>query len=131
MSDQEQVSESGKVEKKFNSNLSKLVSLMRQPIEQAAKVKVPNTEMASIVEELLKERKEETIKLFKTRASALLDKNVEFNKFVKQQKETLEKAILEKKKEFSKQMEECFALVENIDKLYEDYKASLEEAQAE
>lgn len=129
---QEQVQqENGKVEKKFTTNLSKLVSLMGQPLEAATKTRVTGDEMGTIVDELLKERKAQTIVTFKQRASALLDKKVEFDKFVKQKQKELETAILEKKKEFSKQMEECFALVDNIDTLHREYVASLQETATE
>lgn len=120
--------DNSKVEKRYSSNLQKLISLLggEEP-SKVAKVNVPNSEVAMIVEELLKERKTEVIALFKQRASDLLNKKVEFDKFVKQKQKELENAILDKKKEFTKQMEECFALVENIDALHTEYTNSLQD----
>lgn len=126
--EKEQQQDSGKIEKKFQENLSKLMGLLKGN-EQVFKEKVPNEDMDLIIEELIKERKEKTIEEFKKKASNILDKKVEFDKFVKQKESELKSAINNKRKEFSKEMEDCFNLVENINSLHQQYKNSLKEAQ--
>lgn len=114
-----------KITKRYEQNLKKLVALFRG--EKAFKKgKVPNTDIQLIIEELTKERKEELVKEFKLKAAALLDKKVQFDKFVKQKEEELKNALNNKKKEFSEEMEECFKLVESIDNIVKSYSETFE-----
>ncbi len=121
--------DAGKVEKKFEQNMHKLMALLKGD-EKAFKTKVPNGEIEEVIQEMLKDRRAATIKTFKEKASAILDSHVEFNKFCKQKEKEFKDSIVNKKKEFSKQMEECFNLIENMDTLAKDYKGSLTELSA-
>jgi Rps23 Pro-64 3,4-dihydroxylase Tpa1-like proline 4-hydroxylase len=109
-----------KIEKRFNRNMDKLMALFAGD-HSIFKTKVPNNNVSSLVEELLKERREEAGKQFKAKAISLLDKKVEFDKLVSQKKKEFEDSVNKGREEFSKEMEACFQLVENIDILAGDY----------
>lgn len=121
----DQQQEGDKVSKKFDGNIKKLVALFNGD-KAFKKAKVANSDIKSIIEELTKEKKEALIKEFKDKASKLLTSKVEFDKFVSQKEKELKEAIVNKKKEFNKEMEDCFQLVENIDNLASDYAKSFE-----
>lgn len=115
-----------KVSKKYDENVKKLIALFSGD-KAFKKPKVGNGEIAGIIAELTKERKEEIVKTFKEKATKLLTSKVEFDKFVIQKQKEMNDAIVNKKKEFNKEMEECFQLIENIDQLQKDYTKSFEE----
>lgn len=114
-----------KVSKKYDSNIKKLVALFNGE-EAFKKEKVGNTELAGIIAELTKEKKEGLIKSFKEKATKLLTSKVEFDKFVSAKEAEFKQAIVNKKKEFNTEMEECFKLIENIDTLQKEYQTSFE-----
>jgi ribosome recycling factor len=119
-SGENQQEQGDKISKKFDSNVKKLVALFSG--EKAFKQpKVLNSELNSVIEELTKERKEELIKAFKAKATALLNSKVAFDKFVKEEEGKLKNAVNNKKKEFNTEMEECFKMVENIELLTQQY----------
>lgn len=116
--------EANKVDKRFTANMQKLVAIFKGE-GVFKKVSIPNGESAAIIEELMAEEREAAKKSFKEKAARLIKSKVEFDKFVKQKEKELQDAITNKKKDFNKEMEECFSLLENIDKLKEDYFTSL------
>lgn len=121
---QQEGGESGKVDKQFTANIQKLVAIFKG--ESAfKKVTIGNAESAGIIEELMAEERELAKKSFKEKAAKLIKSKVEFDKFVKQKEKELQDAITNKKKEFNKEMNECFSLIENVDKLKEEYVSSL------
>jgi len=119
-----QEQQNDKVSKKFEADFKKLVALLGGD-KGLKKVAVPNDELGTIVEELLKERREEFIKDFKTKAKSLLDKKLEFDKEVKKAEEEFKKSVLNKKKEFSEKMKEVFGMVENIQEIEKSYYESM------
>lgn len=121
---QQEGGEASKVEKRFTANIQKLVAIFKGD-GAFKKVSIPNGESAAIIEELMSEERELAKKSFKEKAAKLIKSKVEFDKFVKQKEKELQDAIVNKKKDFNKEMEECFSLLENIDKLKEEYVSSL------
>lgn len=122
--------EGNKVSQKFDGNIKKLVALFSGD-KAFKKVKVANSDIKTIIEELTKESREKLVKDFKERASKLLTSKVEFDKFVILKEKELKEAIINKKKDFNKEMEECFQLVENIDNLTSEYSKSFESLKGE
>ena len=121
----DQQQEGDKVSKQFDGNIKKLVALFNG--EKAfKKAKVANSDIKTIIEELTKEKKEALVKEFKEKASKLLTSKVEFDKFVVQKEKELKDAIVNKKKDFNKEMSDCFQLVESIDNLTAEYSKSFE-----
>lgn len=123
---QEQVND--KVSKKFDADFKKLLALLGGE-KNLKKVSVPNDDLGNIVEELLKERREEFIKDFKSKAKGLLDKKLEFDKEVKKAEDELKAKVISKKKEFSEKMKEVFGMVENINEIEKSYYASMKSTQ--
>lgn len=121
---QQEGGEANKVDKKFNENIQKLVAVFKGD-QVFKRVSIPNGQAADIIEELMAEEREAAKKAFKEKAAKLIKSKVEFDKFVKQKEKELQDAITNKKKEFNKEMDECFGLLENVNKLKEDYFSSL------
>jgi len=113
-----------KVSKEFDKNFKKLVALLGGEAAMK-KVSVPNDGIGVIVEELLKERREEKIKEFKEGAKKLLDKKLEFDKETRKAEEEFKRVIISKKKEFSEEMKKVFNVVENIAEIEKSYYESM------
>lgn len=125
-----QEQQNDKVSKKFEQDFKKLVALLGGE-KNLKKTNVPNDELGGIVEELLKERREDFIKEFKSKAKALLDKKLEFDKEVRKAEDDLKKTVIAKKKEFSEKMKDVFGMVENINEIEKSYYQSMKETQGE
>ncbi len=119
-----------KVTKQFDANFKKLIALLGGE-KSLKKINVPNDELGTIVEDLLKERREEFVKDFKAKAKSLLDKKLDFDKEVKKAEEDFKKTVINKKKEFSDKMKEIFNMVENIQEIEKSYYNSMKEVKGE
>ena len=119
-----------KVSKQFDANFKKLVALLGGD-KALKKTSVPNDELGNIVEDLLKERREEFVKEFKSKAKELLDKKIEFDKEVKKAEEEFKNKVTNKKKEFSEKMKGLFNMVENIQEVENSYYSSFKETKEE
>ena len=119
-----------KVSKQFDANFKKLVALLGGD-KALKKTSVPNDELGNIVEDLLKERREEFVKEFKSKAKELLDKKIEFDKEVKKAEEEFKNKVTNKKKEFSEKMKGLFSMVENIQEVEKSYYSSFKETKEE
>lgn len=119
-----------KVSKQFDANFKKLVALLGGD-KALKKTSVPNDELGNIVEDLLKERREEFVKEFKSKAKELLDKKIEFDKEVKKAEEEFKNKVIGKKKEFSEKMKGLFNMVENIQEVEKSYYSSFKETKEE
>lgn len=117
--------DNNKINQKFEQNTKKLVALFQGNERVLSKKRSKSNELTDVIDELLKEKKEEKKKLFKEKASKLLQSKVEFDRFIVEEQKKFEQAILNKKKEFNKEMEDCFSLVEDIDIMANDYHKSL------
>lgn len=113
-----------KTTKEFNKNMKKLVALFGGK-QAFARVSVPNEGIGDIVEELLKERREQAIDAFKIKAKEILDKKVEFDREVKKAEEELKNKVIAKQKEFSEAMKNLFQMVENINSIETSYYNSI------
>lgn len=117
---QNQQNENGKVAKKFANNMRKLVALMSgEALFKKPKLDSPGIEEA--LQELVKDEKEDLIKKFKEEAKKLITRKQEFDTFCKQQEKQMEQAILDKKKEFNKEFNSLFSIVERIEEIEKNY----------
>lgn len=124
---QPQENQDNKVVKEFNKGMKKLVALFGG--EQAfARTSVPNDGLGNVVEELLRERRQQMIDKFKEEAKIIIDKKIELDREIKKAEEELKQKITAKKKEFNEKMKTLFAMVENINTVESSYYASLSEA---
>lgn len=113
-----------KISKNYDANFKKLVALMGGE-KQLKKPSIPNDEVGTIVEELIKERREEKIKEFKEGAKKLLDKKIEFDKECRKAEEDFKKAVTEKKKNFTEEMKKVFNIIEDINAIEKSYYDSM------
>lgn len=115
-----------KISKQFEANFRKLVALMGGK-NNLKRVSVPSGDVGTIVEDLLKERREEKIKEFKTKAKEILEKKLNFDKDVKKAEDDLKNTVNAKKKEFSEEMQKLFSFVDDISAVEKSYYQSMKE----
>jgi len=77
------------------------------------------------MQELAKEEKEELVKKLKQEAKNLIVEKRAFDADIKKKTELFNKTILEEKKKFTEKAESLIKLVENINKIEEEYKKTL------
>jgi hypothetical protein len=112
-----------KIEKNYSASLKKLVALLNG--QGMKKTRLKKNEIADVVAELIKEKKEKALTEFKVEAIALLDKKVEFDKEVRRLEEEFKNKVNVKKKEFTESMQNLFKKVDNIDEIEKSYEESL------
>lgn len=122
MSEEQQ--DSGKEEKKYKENLSKLVALLNGD-DLLSKSKIPNSEVYQAMQELAKEEKAEKVLVIKEAAKKIIRAKKEFDAFRRQSEADLKKAIDEQQKKFNQEANKLFAMVENIKEMEEDYLRTL------
>lgn len=115
-----------KISKQFEANFRKLVAIMGGA-KNLKKVSVPSGDVGTIVEDLLKESREEKIKEFKAKAKEILTKKLEFDKACKKAEDEYKNAVNTKKKEFSEELQKLFSFVDDIGAVEKSYYASLKE----
>lgn len=116
--------DSNKVEKQFNELRRKFLTIFNGD-EKVFRSKIPNGQVADLVNEMLKENREEVQVRLKTKGKALIIAWADFSKFEKQKKAELEKAMTDKKKEYIKQLQDFFGEIENVDTLAKEMIAAL------
>lgn len=116
---------SDKVTKNFEKTMEKLVAVVGGKENIYAPRKVQKDVLDTLVEGLLKERKEALEKEVKADLLALLDKKVAYDKEIKAKEEEFKKVKEQKMKEFTEAANKVFGKVDNIENLAKDYYASL------
>ncbi len=131
--EEKQKQDNNKVAKRFEENTTKLLAVFNgaDNVKTLSGKKIKKDALTQAIEELTKETTEERIKTFKEKAKAILVKKVEFDKFKIEQQKLMDQAVLNKMKEFNKEMEDCFNLITGIDEIKNEYKKSLGGNQAE
>ncbi len=119
-----QQQDAGKDHKKFLDGLSKMMAILNGD-ESLFKNKVPNGQVPTLIEKLTRERREKAELEFITKASALIDKKVQFDKDCTQKRREFEKSIADKEKEFLKEMNDVFGLIDNMGELQKNYATTL------
>lgn len=124
---EQQQNESGKIAKKFNSNLERVVKLLRGDKSLLTPTsKAPASELTSIIEELTKEEREKNREILKTKLRTLLDSYIKFVKDVDAKKRELVKLEEQKQKEFNEASDNLFKSITGE----REYLADLEKALA-
>jgi hypothetical protein len=115
-----------KISKQFDANFRKLVAIMGGT-KNLKKVSVPSGDVGTIVDELLKERRDDKIKEFKVKAKEILEKKLDFDKNVRKAEEELKNTVNAKKKEFTEEMQKLFSFVDDIGAVEKSYYQSLKD----
>lgn len=114
-----------KIAKQFDDNFSKLVILFKGE-KVFKKTKLPKNDISEIVNTLIAEKKQNTINEFKTKAVAIFESKIRFDKEMRAAKEAYEKVANDKMEQFNKEINDLFSLVENIGQVEKDYYTILE-----
>lgn len=122
---QNQQDNNNKVVKAFEKNMERLAKIVGGEENIAAPKKVGDDILAKVTNGLLKDRRASLEKEVQTDLVTILDKKVALDKEIRAKKEEFEKLQLQKKKEFNEACAKVFAKIEGIDKLGEDYLATL------
>lgn len=114
-----------KVSKEYEKNIKRLIAVVGGDTNIYGPKRVPNDTLGTLVEELLKERKEKLAVDVKVELSALLDKKVAMDKEIKAKEDEFAKLKQQKQKEFNEAAKKVFGKVEGIEQLERDYYQSL------
>jgi hypothetical protein len=119
-----------KIETTYNNNLASVFALLKDNKFQPNKG-VPVSEMGEIIDEFFKEEIETKKKNIKENLKVLLTKKVQFDKTIEEETRKFQSIILNKKKEFSDELETVLKLVQGIDQLRIDFLKSLGQVKVE
>lgn len=129
MSQQEQAqvqeNESGKVAKKFEQNIKKITAVLGGAAPLKGSKKVPKDAVGGVVEELLKERKEEAAKKLKVDLGGLIDAKLAYDKALAEEEKKLAKFKEDKMKEFNQKAEGILNQIDGIGELERSYYQTL------
>ena len=117
--------ESKKIKDNYDKAMNNLVAIFKGESNLAVTKKIPNSEIDTLINEVLKEEVEEKKKDFKEKAKKLMKSKVAYEQFIKQKEQEFQKAKDEKTKEFTKEANELIGIVESIGTLQQQYLESL------
>lgn len=117
---QNQGQDQNKDVKKFEATLSMLTAILGGQ-QLYTPLKLENEAIRLAVEELVKEEKEETVKIFKEKARSLIKAKREFDAFVKKSQNELKAKILEQQKKFTAEGQDLFKMLSGLQNLEKSY----------
>lgn len=125
---QQQDQNSGdKISKRYDEIVLKVVSVLNGNKDVLFKpLKIANTEVSDIVQELFKEETEEKKVNFKKKMKEGITLHVNFVREEKKLRKEVEEAVSKKKQEIIKYFEDVLKEVEDINSLHRDFLQSLE-----
>lgn len=127
---QQQGEDKNKEAKKFSKNFKRLVGLFSGETIFKRNT-LDSTQVTQALEKLVKEDRENLEKEFIEGARKLIKRKRDFDAFEKAEREKMDKAVLEKKKEFNKEMESLFSLVDKIENIEKSYYETLTDLSTE
>ncbi len=122
---QNSAEDKNKIAKQYEATLKKLVAVVGGQENVYGPKRVPNDTLGTLVNDLLKERKEKLASSVKVELTELLDKKVALDKEIKAKEEELAKLKQNKQKEFNEAASKVFGKIEGIEQLEKDYYSSL------
>jgi hypothetical protein len=124
-STEEQQNEGSKIAKQYASNITRLVAIMGGKQNLYGPKKIPQNDVGVLVEDMLKEQRDDLAKEIKTGLKSILEKKIALDKEINAKKEELKKLEESKQKEFNEAVSKLFNKVDGIDKLERDFYATL------
>lgn len=118
------VQDGGKVKKKFEESLRRLQAILGSP-DWYKRSKIGQAELPALLERMTATKKEDLYRKFETMASNLIEKKLAYDKEVKQKEQEFNKIVEEKMKSFQVEMDEMFAIIDQIDNITKDYFGAL------
>ena len=122
---QDQQSTNDKIGKAYDAGFKKLIALIQGKKQLFKKSKVANNDVATLVDELMEERKLAIAKEVKDDIRKLLEAKMEFNKLCKKAEEDYIKTTNDQKKAFTDKMSAIFAKIENINDVEKSFYTSM------
>src|SRR5690606_5747343 len=117
---QENQNDNSKTEKQFKSAMNKLTAMLKGD-KTVYSAKIPNSELAGIIDEMTKKRKEKAREEFSEEASKIIDEVIAHEKFVKQKQQEFNKAVSDRKNELTKKINSLTSKLENIAEIEKQY----------
>ena len=117
--------DNNKVAKEYDKNVKTLIAIVGGDKNLYPNKKVKKDVVTTIVDGLLKQRKEKAEEEIKTDLVNILDKKVLLDKEIKAKEEELAKLKISKQKEFNESFKKIISRIENINELEKDYYNSL------
>jgi len=122
-----QGNESQKIQKNYENAMQKLFAVFGGEKNVHPKKRIKGDVATKIVEDLLREQEAKKKEEFKQKALSLIEAKVQFDQFVKQEEQKFQKAINDKKKEFTQKVNEVLQIVDGIEDIRRQYAESLKE----
>lgn len=110
-----------KVSKNYDATINKLVAILGGKEQLFPGSKIAKDAVATVVTELLKEKKDSTIKDVKEGLSKLLEQKIALDKTIKEKEKEFEKLKTDKKKEFVDAAAKIFGKIEGLSELEKSY----------
>lgn len=110
-----------KVAKNYDATINKLVAILGGKEQLFPGSKIAKDAVATVVTELLKEKKDSTIKDVKEGLSKLLEQKIALDKTIKEKEKEFEKLKTDKKKEFVEAAAKIFGKIEGLSELEKSY----------
>lgn len=122
----------GKVEKEYQEVLATFNALLggTENVPKSRKSKIPNDGVSIVVNRMLEKRQKDAQEKFEKEAEAMIEEMLSYNDDVKKAKDTFEKTVEERRKEFIKKAKTLFSGVENIAALKQRFVEGLRAATA-
>lgn len=117
--------DNNKVAKEYDKNVKTLIAIVGGDKNLYPNKKVKKDVVTTIVDGLLKQRKEKAEEEIKADLVNILDKKVLLDKEIKAKEEELAKLKIAKQKEFNESFKKIISRIENINELEKDYYNSL------
>lgn len=114
-----------KIQKNYDNILKKLVAVVGGKEKLLPQKKIGKDLVATVVEGLMKEKKENLVKEVKDDLNNLLTKNIEVNKAVTEKQKELDNLKKQKQKEFTEAANKVFEKIDNLGELEQEYYQAL------
>lgn len=125
LTDEQKKEQAGKLQKKYEANLIKMKKILgRESLMGTPKAK--GDELDEIIDKLLEEQREKNAIEIKGKFTKALDGYADFQKQLKAKEKELEQLKQNKMKEFNKDMDDLFRLVDDMHERSDSYKKALQ-----
>lgn len=123
--EQQNQQDAGKVAKAFDKNMERLIALLGGKELLIRAPKLGGEPLTEAVKELVKEEKEKLVKQFKEKAMSVIASKQAFDKLQDEEQKKFQTAVNNKKKEFNKEVEGLFGMIDKIENLEKSYYETL------
>lgn len=113
-----------KIENAYKDANNKALSILKGKAFKPL-TKIPNDSIEELMEEFFGDKIKEKREEFKTKFSKVLEDKIAFDNFIKQKQTEFANLVFNKKKEFTKTINDAVGIIEGIDDMKKAYLSSL------